>query len=41
MKKAFAVGRYHRRMRHMLIFEFLRSPIAGPFSLHAVVSRTN
>lgn len=39
MKKAFVVGRCHRRTRRMWILEYLKSPIAGPFSLRAVVSR--
>jgi hypothetical protein len=40
MKRAFVVGRCHRRMRRMLILEYLRSPIIGPFALHAVVTRS-
>jgi hypothetical protein len=40
MKKAFAVGRCHRRTRRVLILKYLKSPIAGPFALHAVVARS-
>jgi hypothetical protein len=40
MKRAFAVGKCHRRMRRIVILEYLRAPIAGPFALHAVVSKT-
>ena len=39
MKRAFAVGRCNRRTRSVLILKYLRSPIAGPFSLHAMVAR--
>ena len=37
MKKAFAVGRCDRRTRQVMILKYMVSPIAGPFSLHAVV----
>lgn len=40
MKKAFAVGHYDRRTRQVMILKYLLSPIRGPFSLHAVVSKS-
>jgi hypothetical protein len=40
MKKAFAVGRCDRKTRRVLILKYIKSPIAGPFSLHAMVSRS-
>jgi hypothetical protein len=39
MKKAFVVGRCNRRTRQFVLLQYMRCPIAGPFSLHAVVSR--
>ena len=37
MKKPFAVGKCDRKTRQVMILKYMRSPIAGPFSLHAVV----
>ena len=39
MKTAFVVGRCDRKTRRVVILKYLKSPIAGPFTLHAVVSR--
>jgi hypothetical protein len=41
MKRAFAVGRCDRRTRQVLILKYLKSPIIGPFALHAVVTRSH
>lgn len=39
MKKAFVVGRCDRKTRRVLILKLMKSPIAGPFALHAVVAK--
>lgn len=40
MKKAFVVGTCNRKTRQLVILQYLRSPIAGPFALHAVVAKS-
>jgi hypothetical protein len=40
MKKAFAVGRSDKKSRRVLILEYVKSPIAGPFTLQAVVAKS-
>jgi hypothetical protein len=40
MKKPFVVGCCDRKTKRVLILKYLKSPIAGPFTLHAVVSRS-
>jgi hypothetical protein len=39
MKKGFVVGRCDRKSRRMVILKYIKSPIAGPFSLKAVVAK--
>jgi hypothetical protein len=39
MKKAFVVGKCDSKTRQVLILKYMKSPIAGPFSLRAVVVR--
>jgi hypothetical protein len=39
MKKAFVVGRSNKKSRRLWILEFVKSPIAGPFSLTGFVAR--
>lgn len=39
MKVAFAVGRCDKKTRSVLLLKYLRAPIAGPFTLKAVVTR--
>ncbi|HEX6007301.1 MAG TPA: hypothetical protein VFY80_05030 [Burkholderiales bacterium] len=39
MKKGFVVGRCDRKSRQMVILKYIKSPIAGPFSLKAVVAK--
>lgn len=39
MKTAFAVGRCDSKTRHIVILKIQRAPIAGPFTLKAVVTR--
>jgi hypothetical protein len=41
MKRAFAVGRCHRRTRRVVILKYLRAPIPGPFALHAIVNKSS
>ncbi len=40
MKKAFVVGCCDRKTKRVVILKYLKSPIAGPFALHAVVVRS-
>jgi hypothetical protein len=40
MKHAFVVGKCYRRVRRVVILKYLKSPIAGPFTLHAVVVKS-
>ena len=39
MKKAFVVGRCDRKSRRVMILEFVKAPIKGPFELAAVVAK--
>ena len=39
MKKGFVVGRCDRKSHQMVILKYIKSPIAGPFSLKAVVAK--
>ena len=39
MKKGFVVGRCDRKSRRLVILKYIKSPIAGPFSLKAVVAK--
>lgn len=39
MKSAFAVGRCDKKTRRVVLLKVLRAPIAGPFTLKALVTR--
>jgi hypothetical protein len=41
VKKPFVVGRCDRKTRRVLILKYTKAPIAGPFSLHAVVAKAS
>jgi hypothetical protein len=40
MKTAFVIGRCDRRSSRMVILEYVKAPIAGPFSLKAIVVKS-
>jgi hypothetical protein len=39
MKTAFVIGRSDRKTRSLVLLKVLRSPIAGPWTLKAVVTK--
>jgi hypothetical protein len=40
MKTTFVVGKSDRRTRLLVILEYVKAPIAGPFSLKAIVVKS-